>query len=237
MFGALYVSNTSNSKVAGNKKVDATYASIEATCPKTCPLKSNGCYAEVSFVAITANRLAKAGRGLTPLQVARAEAREIDSSYAGGAVPKDRALRLHVSGDARTIESAKVLSKAIDRWKKRGGGKVWSYTHAWRQVPRSAWGNVSVLASIESVKDVAAVQAQGYVPAIVVDHHISEKAYKLPGSDIKWVPCLQQTRDISCSDCRLCFDDKKLKAIGAGIAFAAHGAGTNKVKRRLQVIK
>lgn len=237
MKGAIYVKDSGNTKIMGSKKVDATYTSIESSCPKSCPLKGEGCYAQLSFVGIQSRRLDKEAEGFSPIDVARSEAAAIDCSYNGGPVAKDRALRIHVAGDCRTIAAAKLVNNAVGRWKKRGGGDCWSYTHAWRNVPRSEWRHVSILASVGNVGEVDAARAQGYAPSIVVAEHPSDKAYTLPGSDTKWIPCPAQTRGVGCTDCRLCFNANRLLTSNMGIAFAAHGIMKNTVKRRLTVVK
>lgn len=237
MNGALYVSESGNTKINGSKKVDATYASIEATCPKTCPFKGEGCYAQMGYTSITTHKLDRQVEGLSAYEVAKAEANAIDSSYGGGSVPTGRDLRIHVSGDARSSGAAKVIAKAVDRWKARGGNKVWSYTHAWHLVPRSFWGQVSVLASIEDVRDIKQVRSQGYAPAIVVNEFQSDKAFWIGDCDTKFIPCPSQTRGVGCTDCRLCFDADKLRERNAGIAFSAHGPGKNKVKKSLTVLR
>lgn len=237
MKGAIYVSDSGNTKIMGSKKVDATYASIKATCPDTCSLKDKGCYAQTSFVGMINSRMNRRARQGSPLNVARAEAKAIDESYRGGKVPQDRAMRLHVAGDSRTIAGTRSLNAAVARWKKRGGGDCWSYTHAWAHVPKSEWSKVSILASVANVEEVAAARAQGYAPAIVVDHHPSDKTYTLPNSDVKWIPCPNQTRDVGCTDCRLCFDSNRLFDKNMGIAFAAHGIKKNEIKRHLTIIK
>ena len=221
----------------GSQKVDATYASIKHTCPDSCSLKGEGCYAQTSFVGMVNIKNERRARGASALEVARSEARAIDESYDGGAVPLGRALRVHVAGDSRTLAGTRLINAALERWKKRGGGDVWSYTHAWRNVPRSAWSQASILASVESVADVPLARAQGYAPAIVVPEHLSERAYKLEGSDVKWIPCPAQTREVGCSDCRLCFNADRLFEGNFGIAFSAHGVKKNNIKRRLTVIK
>jgi hypothetical protein len=234
--GAIYVSESGNTKLMGSKKVDATYASIKATCPSSCPLRDEGCYAQTSYVGMINWRLDRRARGGSPLAVARAEAKCIDESYDGGAVPAGRACRLHVSGDSRTIAGSRVINKAVGRWKARGGGDCWSYTHAFMHVPRNVWGNVSMLASVESTSEVAAARAQGYAPAIVVDHHTTDKAYTLPGSETKFIPCPAQTREVGCSDCKLCFNADRLLEGNFGIAFAVHGIQKERLKRHLKVI-
>lgn len=237
MKGALYVEDSTNRKISGDGKVDATYASIKRTCPDTCSLKGAGCYAQTSYTGIVVHRMDSRARQSSPLQVARAEAKAIDQSYKGGQVPAGRDLRLHVAGDSRTIKGTRVINAAVSRWKKRGGGDVWSYTHAWRHVPRQEWKDVSILGSVDKVSEVEQVRAQGYAPALVVGEHPSDKAYKLDGSDTTFIPCPQQTRGIACTNCRLCMRADWLFKENKGVAFAAHGVYKGVIKRRLTVIQ
>jgi hypothetical protein len=237
MNGAIYVSDSGNTKIMGTKKVDATYVSIKASCPKSCPLMGEGCYAQLSYVGMTTHRLDEEAVGFSPLQAARAEAKAIDNCYKGKAVPAGRDMRLHVAGDSRTIAGTKLINNAVGRWKARGGGDCWSYTHAWKQVPRKEWNNVSMLASVTNVDEASECWSQGYAPAMVVPEHPSDKSYLLDGSDIKWIPCPAQTRDVPCVNCRLCFNADRLFEQNMGIAFAAHGARKGTVRRRLQVIQ
>jgi hypothetical protein len=239
MKGALYVSDSQNEKISGKSKVDATYVSIKKTCSDTCPFrKDSSCYAMNSFVAITVKRMDRRARNYSPLQLARSEAKAIDEAYKGKSFPKDRDLRLHVSGDSRTLAGTRLINNAIKRWKKRGGRAAWTYTHSWNHVPREEWSNVSVLASIESTSQVAEVRRQGYAPAIVVPHHPSNKTFVLDGSDTKFIPCPAQTKaGVSCSSCRLCFNADRLFNSNMGIAFAAHGVKQNQIKRRLTIIQ
>ena len=234
MRGAIFVEKSKNSKV-GN--VSATYVSIKGSCPSTCKLKSVGCYAQQSFVSIVNKRLEKRARQDKPLDLARSEAKAIDASFRGGKVPAGRPCRLHVSGDTTVVKGAKLINSAIKRWKKRGGGECWTYTHAWKNVKRSNWSDVSILASIESTNQVAEARANGYAPAIVINSFPSDKAFQLPGSDTKFIPCVAQTRDVSCEDCRLCFNANRLFEKNMGIAFSVHGINKGKLKRMLTVIQ
>lgn len=237
---AKYVSNSQNSKL-GTKLVDTTYASINATCPNSCELKYNGCYASLSFVGIQVAQLDKLSVGVSALEAARQEARAIDESYNGGNVPYLRDMRLHVSGDSRTVKGSKLINSSVGRWKKRGGGDCWSYSHAWRNVPRSVWSHVSMLASISKPEEAVEARKQGYAPAIVVSEFASPKAFTVPGSDVKYIPCPAQTspggKDIGCTECRLCFNADRLYENNFGIAFEAHGVKKNAIKRRLKMIQ
>lgn len=211
---------------SGNTKIGpcaATYLPVAQTCPSSCPLKSNGCYAEQGHVGMHQRRLPT---GIGPDSLAALEAEEIRSS--ARLVPRGWPLRLHVSGDATTPKRASLLADACRHWR----GPVWAYTHAWRDVPRAAWGAVSVLASCESLAAAALALDAGYAPALVTAPHASPKAYNANG--IRVIPCPNQTRGITCLDCRLCFDSRGLHDRRSAIAFEVHGPGK---KRALTVVK
>lgn len=227
--------------------VAATYASIPVTCPKYCCFKGNGCYAEGGFVGLATNELRTVG---APLEAALDEMGHI-FKFLGGCkrVPQDggrdgksgRDLRLHVAGDARTNEAARVLSFAAREWKQSGGGAVWTYTHAFWDVKRESWGkDISVLASCEDAQDVFFARCHGYTPSITVrSHRGATKAYSLPGIDGKIIPCPAEThKNVTCVSCRLCFDDKKLESRKNIIAFEVHGDSVTakKAKRVLPLI-
>lgn len=236
---AKFVGDSQNVKIAGKYKVAATYAPIKQSCPPTCELRNEGCYAQLSYVGMLNKKQEQLHTGDSPLQVAKDEATAIDAGFPKG-VPQDggrdggRAMRIHVSGDCKTKSAARVVGAAARRYTLRGGGPVWSYTHAWRKVPRRAWEGVSVLASVKSIKDVMEARKQGYAPAIVVPTHKSDRLYRL--GNFKFLPCPAQTRDLACTDCRLCFDADKLLSRKQGIAFAAHGSKTKAIKKRLTVL-
>ena len=213
---------SNNSKIG---KMAATYVPINKTCPTSCPLKDNGCYAKQSFVGMHNFKLQQLNENKKAYDIIRSEAREIIKM---GPKAKGQTLRIHVSGDARTNASAKLLSNAATYW----DGKVYSYTHAWREVNRESWGGISILASCENMEDVKAAYKKGYASAIVVDTHKDEKAYM--AGEFKIIPCPNQTKDVKCIDCGLCMNDKFLKDNKSVIAFAVHGAGK---KKALKVLK
>lgn len=242
--GVMFIEASATSKLSPiEHAVSVTYAPIAVTCPDTCEMKGAGCYAQSGNVALHNRRVETeaAELGLTALETAQAEASAIDGAFRAG-VPQDgarggRDLRLHVSGDCALPEGARALGKAARRWRARGGGAVWTYTHAWRTVPRAAWGrSVSVLASCDKPSEVAAARKRGYAVAIVVPEHAPDgKAWKDSAGNT-WIPCPQQTREIPCTVCRLCLNADGLAARDAGIAFAAHGTSKNAIKRRLPLI-
>ena len=242
MNGVKYVVNSSNSKISGSEPIDATYVSTQS-CPNSCPLRRT-CYAKLGPIGfVVVNKLNKECVGLSSTQIARAEAKLIDQSYKGSSIPKNRCLRLHVSGDARTPSAVKLINNAVKRWKLRGDSTniVWSYTHAWSEVMREEWSEVSILASVDSLDQVEYARQNGYACSLVVAEHPSDKAYKLPGCDVKWIPCPAQTNkgeaNANCEKCRLCMKADYLYKNNMGIAFAAHGTRKNELKRNLKVIQ
>ena len=210
---------------SGNVKIGRLSTTLAGTVSCVdCTLRGRGCYAETGMVGIHVRRLnAKVrARKASPVRQAEHEARGIDALRAVG-----QGLRIHTSGDCPTTESARIVADAAGRFMAHGGGKAWSYTHAWRRVPRKAWGAVSVLASVETLDDAVRAIRRGWATARVVPNFPSEKAWDEGG--VRWIPCPAQTRDdVTCDSCRLCWDDAKLRTIKAGVAFEAHGSSKRK---------
>lgn len=227
---AMFVRRSSNPKLGDS--VAVTYASIDATCPKDCALRDDGCYAQLGRVGIHEARLDDDGG---TERAAREEYHAVTGQVLAGKVRDKTDMRLHVSGDARTGAAARYMYRIAKVWHSVVGGAVWTYTHAWRKVARRNWGTVSVLASCENHSHVVEATARGYAAAIVTGPHKDAKAYKV--GDHTYIPCPSQTRGVKCADCRLCFDDKKLASRNAVIAFEAHGARRNNVVRRLEVLR
>lgn len=212
-------------ELTANRKLgpmSTTYAAI-GSCPTSCALlKSRSCYGMMGPVSWQWRKL----NGTNKAAIARDEARHIDG------LTGLYDLRIHTLGDCSSDQAAQIVSAAAERFMQRHGKQAFGYTHAWRDVSRRSWGEVSVLASCETPTEVRAAKRRGWATAIVVTHHQQDTAYWVDG--IKLVPCPEQTgRVASCHDCRLCMRDDKLKAAGVTIAFAAHGP-KGKVQAMLQ---
>ena len=216
---ALAVENSENTKLGG---MSTTYAA-KGSCPASCPLlKSGACYGNMGPIA----NVWKMVSGSNPVAIAKEEAAKIDG------LSGDRNLRIHTLGDAKTPEAANIVSEAAERYMKRGKRIAFTFTHAWRTVPRTKWGKVSVIASCETAEDVIKARGLGYATALIVPEHKQATAYVHEG--LKVIPCPQQTgRSPSCQKCRLCLHDDKLKAAVVTIQFHAHGP-SKKVKKVLK---
>lgn len=157
----------------------ATTHAAQQSCPSDCVFRDGGgCYAETGaqgkFVTMPLNESASE-QGATAFDVAVAEAAAIDSMEIEPSAP----MRLHTVGDCATNVAATIVAASARRYNERGGGVVWTYTHAWRTVERKSWGNVSVLASCETPEDVALAHERGYATALVVERFESEKLYEI----------------------------------------------------------
>jgi hypothetical protein len=221
--------------------VTSTYVSIEATCPDFCPYKGNGCYASEGASHLTMSGLNRAAWNMTALQVTLAEAAAIDAVFPRR-IPQDgakggRDLRLHVGGEVSCTAGARALAGAGERWKARGGGAIWTFTKRWRQIDRDVWGPISVLASCVGSAEVEDAHRRGYAAAVVVpEFRDGPKSFSYGGR--RAVPCpAEATEGVTCSSCRLCMDANRLRERGLVIAFAAHGAGAEKVRARLPVVR
>lgn len=214
----------------------STYVSIESTCPRSCPYRGHGCYAQSGMAVRRLDRVAVRAKwsGLSTIEV---EAEQIDRLFMRK-VRQDgarggRDLRLHVSGDAFSSRGAQILADAARRWQERGGGSVWTFTHLWRTIPRSDWGPISVLASVETLRGARVAFESGYAPALTVPEHRDHAA--LPaGKGLKIIPCPAQTVGTTCVQCRLCLDGAEP---GRGVAFALHGTSISRARRRLRVLQ
>lgn len=240
-----FVANSQNEKIVGYKggRVATTYVSIKASCPDTCSMKADGtCYAQGGMVGMQVRRIEARSPRATSAAAAQIEAKLIRAAFKGGDVPQDgahggRDLRIHTSGDCRTPSAAWKVGRAATDWRNRRGGAAWTYTHAWKAVPRHEWGrDVSVLASVDNATEATEARSQGYAPAMVVaEFPNGSKMFESEG--MRWVPCPAQTREnVGCADCRLCMNADKLFNRDTGIAFEAHGNKTAQLKRKLQVV-
>jgi hypothetical protein len=194
--------------------LSATYAS-QSTCDTSCKFLDNGCYAEVGPVSW---QKPDKPRSIDPIEVTKNEAEHI--RYLTGRRP----LRLHVVGDAYNTKCAEILAEASQEHIDKHGMPVFTFTHSWRHVPRKAWGNISVLASCETMEDVLQARERGYATAIVrPDPPTQAKAIKYPDGS-KELPCVSETRNVPCIQCGLCMNDRQLHKERISIRFYAHGS-------------
>jgi hypothetical protein len=143
------------------------------------------------------------------------------------------ALRLKVGGDTPSAEYAEGLAKSCEIYTAKHGQPAYGYTHNWHNIPRQAFGQISMLASCDTVAEISEAKALGYATATVVSSFPNgPKAFDIDGNKV--IPCPNQTarkdKPIQCVDCRLCFNDSKLISHNITIGFVAHGRKSEDLK-------
>jgi hypothetical protein len=197
--------------------VSVTYAPIHS-CPKSCAFLNSGCYAQTGHCGIHLNRLnttAEKYKVVRPIDIAKREANAIND------LSGERPLRLHIVGDCRTPKAAEVVAQAAYRYTKKQGQPVWTYTHAWKEIPREKWGSISVLASCETIEEAKHAMSRGYAASIV---RLKEFQRPFIWKDLVMMPCPEMTIGTKCNKCKLCFNDKRLLEKKRVICFFPHGS-------------
>jgi hypothetical protein len=161
-----------------NRKVGPVSVTMaaQASCGRGCPFLGRGCYAESGPQGLLTLNLNRAAKATSHITIAQAEAAAIDR------LTGRRPLRIHIVGDCKDNRAAQIVSCAAERHTKRFGQAAWTYTHSWAQVSRKSWGNVSVLASCDSSREVQRVHTRGYATALVVPEFLHSKAYMIGDS-------------------------------------------------------
>jgi len=170
------------------------------------------------------NKNAKAKKMTRPVDIARIEAQAIRDLKS--VLP----LRLHIVGDCRTPKAAEIVASACGEYTKRTGQKTWTYTHAWKTIPREKWGTISVLASCETIEDAKYAMQRGYAASMV---RAKPFDYAFDYKGVRMVPCLEMTKGTKCDKCKLCFNDDKLLADKKVICFFPHGTGKEQARKAL----
>ena len=101
-------------------------------------------------------------------------------------------------------------------------------------IPRSAWGAIEILASVETEKDATRALARGYDVALVVARFERTTMYTLPGG-LRILPCPAQTRASTCVECRACMTRPGER--GVVIGFEVHGPAAKHARRSLAVLQ
>lgn len=207
------VEKSANRKIG---KISATMIS-QASCPKSCPFFLKGCYAKYGFLGMFVTSKLNKAPETRAYKIALEEAKAIL-----GLTGKNP-LRLHVVGDSKTTQAVRIVAAASAEYTSRFNQAVYTYTHCWEWTKRISWGNISVLASCETKKQLIKANKRGYGSALVVNQFEKDTAYDI-GDGFTLIPCPAQTKEnVTCKTCKLCTKDKFLWQNKRVIGFAKHG--------------
>lgn len=195
------VPKTNNKKTG---KVAATYITGD-TCPDRCPFLSI-CYANQGTM------------GNTPFKIAETHGSDDLTKTADGirSLPKGSLVRHAVSGEPTEAYVQAMGAAHEDRPDTLG----WTYLHSWPdRSPAEFPANLVPNASCETQEELEKAQANGWDTVLVATGADDE----LIGQTVagrRVIVCPNQTRGVTCAECRLCMKrDRK-----ATIAFLPHGA-------------
>lgn len=166
------------------------------------------------------------------IKLAKEEAEQI-SKLTG-----ERKLRVHVVGDCAAPQAARIIGRAMVAHEGKHRKAAWTYTHAWRKVPLSAWQGARVLASCQHPEEVPEARRRGYECTLVVPKHPTHKVYDYHGLSV--LPCQAQFKDkngnkrSTCEECAICQRPDMLRKHGYVVGFEADAGTQGKV---IQLIK
>ena len=193
-----------------NKKTGRTFSTYRTqdTCPTTCPLMGNGCYAE--------NRMGRP----SPFDTAE-RGQIIGADYAPLIEKLERldesaVIRFNVAGDY--LDDAGRPDMPYIEATNHARGPVLSYTHAWRQLDPK-WFETGALpnASCDTLADVAVAKDAGW-PTVIVDPQ-EHGAWDGFGHLEGFIDCLHDQTGMQCVDCKLCARGTRKSTV----VFPVHG--------------
>jgi hypothetical protein len=210
----------------GNSKTGIpTTTSSEDTCPTTCPLYKNGCYASYSFLGNYWKKLGLGGvknSGDFSWLLAKIKALPVGTLWR-----HNQAGDLPHSGGIIDADKLAKLTKAND--KKLG----FTYTHHLPELGNNAqvikFANLfefTVNLSANNLEQADHYVNLGIAPVVTLLPIGTEKVSYTPAGN-RVVKCPAEYQDITCGDCKLCQRSDRDYIIG----FTAHGTGKNKVSK------
>jgi hypothetical protein len=211
--------------VSSNRKLGmgvAVSTSDMATCPDSCPLKANGCYANGGPLLRHWNEVTKGNRG-NDWNEFLSKVEEL---------PFEWKFRHNQAGDLpgenEKIDSEKLNQLSLVVKKKRL--RAWTYTHKplnenyLSSIKNEIKNGFVVNASADNLKEADSFKEKG-IPVVVVLPKDSPDTIITPKGNKVVVCPAQRNEKSNCSNCLLCQKSNRSVIVG----FRAHGTGKNKV--------
>lgn len=205
-----FIPKTANAKTG---QCAALYTSRD-TCPSTCPLRGNGCYAENGPIGLAWNRAVK----------------DLDSVLQGiSAMPEGAKLRLFPAGDMPgegdkldVGAMTQILEACVEK-----GMTVWGYTHKDTWIEFLLWANslpgVTIAVSCTTPEEADIYRDMG-LPTTIPVADLS----CIPELGDEFIPCQHAVSGKPCIECNLCMSPH-----GKTVCFPVHGACKGKAKKVL----
>ena len=205
------------------------------TCPSTCSLNGNGCYAQYHHIY---NRWRKISSGESGINWD-------DFCNQIRALPKNQLWRHNVAGDLPGNDININLKEFAQLVEANSGRKGFTFTHKpvglsgqslvnARAIRAANINGFTVNLSADTLQQADEVYALGIGPvAVVVPHDIEHKPFKTPAGNHAVICPAVTRKEIQCVNCGLCAIANR-KAI---VAFPAHGVRKKNVSQLVQLRK
>ena len=216
-----HLTPVSRNAKTGPIPVSTTSAS---TCPSSCPLQGNGCYAESGPMRLHWNQVSKGLRGGTLSEFCRAIKN----------LPKRQLWRWAQAGDLpgdTVLLDAAAVEQLVDANDGRHG---FGYTHYDCTIPHNAGiikaanaEGFTINLSADSLADADAKADLGIGPVAVVLPSDATKPLRTPAGRLVAVCPATVRDDVTCASCGICAVAHRKAVIG----FPAHGSGAKKAQK------
>jgi hypothetical protein len=197
------------------------------SCPSTCPLLGNGCYAGAGHSNIHWKKLDNGGLNIDQL------AALIKKLPIGTIWRHNEAGDLPHTGDNQTIDG-QLLGKIVAANSRKNGFTYTHYPLTQQNIETLKQANekgFTINVSANNFEELDFAMEQNLPSVVMVDENSPNKFTTKNGNKV--IVCPNQLKDkITCIECGLCQQkDRKF-----AIAFKLHGIGKNKAKKALQIV-
>ena len=219
-------------RISGNSKTGPipTTLTEKNSCPDVCPLKSNGCYAEIGHTNIHWQRVSNGDA---------VKYSWVNAMQQIAALPKGQLWRHNVSGDLPQTDGLiqyNLVQQLIDA---NRGKRGFTYTHHDVQSNSSnCYWNKAIIAACNaqgftvnlsgnSLEHADQLKALDIGPVVTICPEGTEKQFKTPAGNIVVICPATYRDDIQCSNCGLCAVSSRKSIVG----FPVHGIAKKKAHK------
>ena len=211
-------------KISSNKKTGPIPVSTSSkeTCPNSCPLKKNGCYADGGPLQLHWEKVTRGERGLDWDQITKAIKN----------LPKGQLWRHNQAGDLAGLNGRIDEAKLKDLVRANKGKRGFTYTHKpmsglnWHLIKEANQNGFVINLSANNLKHADQLLKHGVPVVSVLDVDAPKVSTTPTGAKVVRGPATNSDRG-TCSSCGLCADGSRDYVIGCP------AQGTSKKKANL----
>jgi len=194
------------------------FMSAQSTCPDTCKLKGNGCYAENFPMSLAWKRVQDEGEEFSKIALKiRASGAAKFRAFTAGDMPHSRG-KIDKAFAAELIALAKSVPMICYTHHRVDDTKTGEHNRAVIKSARRF--GAAINSSADDWQDVDKRMAQGLPVVTVLPEGTTESVKTAAGNTIRVCPARLPDSAVTCANCKLCQNPDRTYAIG----FPVHGA-------------